>query len=398
MTDLPILIAGAGISGLLLAQYLQQHQIPYRLFEQDAAIDARSGGWGLTLHWALPALRELLPEPLVAQLPETYVNKAAAARGDTGRFPFFDLQTGSVLYRVPAAERIRVSRVRLRQLLATGLEIAWRKTLTAIDSTHDRVTAHFHDGSSATGRLLIGCDGARSRTRAIQYPDSHEMAPLPVQLLGGSALYSAEELAGAEAIDPFMFQGSHPETNIYFYFSILDTPNNFPDSSEDRYRCQVIVSWADAQGIPVPSDNAARLALMKSLTANWVEPFKGLVHRLPDSTDVRSIRIADWLFRPEQAPAHPRVVLMGDAAHTMTMFRGEGANNAIVDVLDLTRRVDLRSERSLSTDDLRQSLQRYENDVLARAGPSVVNSRQACLDAHEFARIVDGSPLVSARL
>ncbi|PYH80319.1 FAD/NAD(P)-binding domain-containing protein [Aspergillus uvarum CBS 121591] len=398
MADLPVLIAGAGISGLLLAQYLQRHHIPYLLFEQDGSIDARSGGWGLTLHWGLPALRELLPDHLVARLPETYVNKAAAVRGDTGRFQFFDLRTGSALYSVPAAERIRVSRVRLRQLLATDLDLHWNKTLIRIDSTTESVTAHFQDGTSYTGCLLVGCDGSRSRAREIVYPDGHEMNPLPVQLLGGAALYSAEEMGGAETIDPFIFQGSHPDSNIFFFFSLLDTPNNFDESDKDKYLCQIIVSWSDEKGIPVPSDNAERLALMKSLTANWVEPFRGLVHQLPESTDVRSIRIADWLFRPGQDTAHPRVVLMGDSAHTMTMFRGEGANNAIVDVLDFTKRVDLRFLGSLSINELRKSLMVYENDVLARAGPSVVNSRQACLDAHDFSRIVDGSPLVSARL
>ncbi|RAL06913.1 FAD-dependent oxidoreductase [Aspergillus homomorphus CBS 101889] len=398
MADLPILLAGAGISGLLLAQYLHQHNIPYRLFEQDASIDARSGGWGLTLHWALPALRELLPEHLVARLPETYVNKAAAARGDTGHFQFFELQTGSALYSVPAAERIRVSRVRLRQLLATDLTIQWNKTLQNIDSTSGSVTAYFHDGTSYTGCILIGCDGSRSRTREILYPEGHEMNPLPVQLLGGAALYSPEEMAGAESFDPFIFQGSHPDTNVFFFFSLLDTPNNFEESSKDKYLCQIIISWADAKRIPVPSNNGERIALMKSLTANWAEPFKGLVHRLPESTEVRSIRIADWLFRPDPNPLHPRVVLMGDSAHTMTMFRGEGANNAIVDVLDFTKRVDLKSMGSLTTNTLRECLAVYESDVLTRAEPSVLNSRQACLDAHDFSRIVDGSPLVSARL
>ncbi|PWY84764.1 FAD binding domain protein [Aspergillus heteromorphus CBS 117.55] len=400
MSELPVLIAGAGISGLLLAQHLQQQGVPFRLFEQDAAIDTRSGGWGLTLHWGLPALRELLPDHLVARLPETYVNKVAAARGDTGRFQFFDLQTGSALYSVPAAERIRVSRVRLRQLLATGLDIQWNKTLQSIDSESapDRVTARCEDGTAFTGCLLVGCDGSRSRAREMLYPHGPKMRPLPVQLLGGAALYSPEEMAGAEAIDPFLFQGSHPETDVFFFFSLLDTPNNFDDSSKDKYLCQIIISWADAKGIAVPGDNAARLALIKSLTANWVEPFRGLVHNLPDTTEARSIRISDWMFRPAQNHAHPRVVLVGDSAHTMTMYRGEGANNAIVDVLDLTKRVDLRSLGSLTPEALREALAAYETDVFTRADPSVRNSRQACLDAHDFSRIVNGSPLVSARL
>ncbi|RDK42744.1 FAD binding domain protein [Aspergillus phoenicis ATCC 13157] len=398
MADLPVLIVGAGISGLLLAQHLQKLGVPYKIFERDAAIDARSGGWGLTLHWALPALRELLPDHLVQRLPEAYVNKAAAARGDTGRFSFFDLKTGSALYSVPAAERIRVSRVRLRQLVATGLDVQWNKTLQNIESTADTVTAHFADGTSYTGCLLIGCDGSRSPTREILYPDSHEMNPLPVQILGAATLYTAEEMAGAAEIDPFIFQGSHPESNVFLFFSILDTPNNFVESSKDKYECQIILSWADSKDIAVPSDNGERIALMKSLASDWAEPFRTLVHRLSEDTEARSIRIADWMFRPLQNRSHPRVVLMGDSAHTMTMYRGEGANNAIVDVLDLTQRVDMRSLGTMSTQALRDALDAYENDVFRRAEPSVLNSRQACVDAHDFTRILDESPLVSARV
>jgi 2-polyprenyl-6-methoxyphenol hydroxylase-like FAD-dependent oxidoreductase len=59
---------------------------------------------------------------------------------------------------------------------------------------------------------------------------------------------------------------------------------------------------------------------MKELTANWVEPFRSLVHNLPDDSEARSIRIQDWIFTPGERP-HPRVVMMGDSAHTMTMCK-----------------------------------------------------------------------------
>ncbi|KGO63865.1 Monooxygenase, FAD-binding [Penicillium italicum] len=395
MSGSPILIIGAGISGLVLAQYLQRHHVQFKIFDRDSAVDARSGGWGLTLHWSLPALRELLPDHIVDRFPETFVNKEASTRGDTGRFQFFDLKSGEALYNIPAAERIRVSRVRLRELLTTGVDVQWNKTFRSIDSTADEITAHFEDGSSYTGRLLVACDGSRSRTREILYPDV-QMNPLPVQLLGASTLYSAEELGGIESIDPYIFQGSHPESNVFLFFSFLDTPNNFENSSKDRYHCQIITSWADSKKIPIPDANAERLALMKQMTESWSEPFRSLVHKLPDDVEVRSIRIEDWMFSLGRAHAHPRAVLMGDSAHTMTMFRGEGANNAIVDVLDLVKRVDVRQPKSFDSEALASSLASYEKDVFARAEPSFLNSRQACLDAHDFSKI-EGSPLVGLR-
>lgn len=51
------------------------------------------------------------------------MNKDAAARGDVGRFQFFDLKSGEALYSVDAEERIRVNRGRLRELLTTGLDV-----------------------------------------------------------------------------------------------------------------------------------------------------------------------------------------------------------------------------------------------------------------------------------
>jgi 2-polyprenyl-6-methoxyphenol hydroxylase-like FAD-dependent oxidoreductase len=71
----------------------------------------------------------------------------------------------------------------------------------------------------------------------------------------------------------------------------------------------------------VPKDNVDRIALMKKLTDNWAEPFRSLVQKLPNDTEARSIRIEDWIFSPSQTHNHPRAVLMGDSAHTMTMCK-----------------------------------------------------------------------------
>ncbi|KAJ5131698.1 hypothetical protein N7448_005856 [Penicillium atrosanguineum] len=432
-SDPQVLIIGAGISGLVLAQHLQRLGVRFEIFDRDSALDARNGGWGLTLHWALPILRDLLPAHLVDKFPGTFVNKDASSRGDVGSFQFFNLKSGEALYSIPAQERIRVNRGRLRELLTSGINVhvgrylevqssttrllltssQWDKTLLNIESSVESITAYFDDGTSYTGRLLVACDGARSRARQILYPNDCQMNALPVQLLGASPLYKPEEMGGAQSIDPYIFQGSHPETDIFMFFScwslplpvlcsvanfiVLDTPSNYEESSRDQYHCQIIVSWADSKDITLPSDNSDRVALMKKLTDNWAEPFRSLVQNLPEDIEARSIRVEDWLFQPGRTNVHARAVTLGDAAHTMTMFRGEGANNAIYDVLDLVKRVDMRnSNRSFEFEALSTSLAAFEKDIFARVEPSVLKSRQACLDAHQFSKIA-GSPLVTER-
>ena len=126
---LPVLIVGAGVSGLLLAQALRRRGVPFRIFERDTDFSTRGIGWGLTLHWSLPALKTLLPPELAARLPEAYVDRAAVAAGAASRFPFYDLSTARLVLAVPPAseaERVRVSRGRLRTLLATGIDVEVR--------------------------------------------------------------------------------------------------------------------------------------------------------------------------------------------------------------------------------------------------------------------------------
>lgn len=53
------------------------------------------------------------------------------------------------------------------------------------------------------------------------------MNPLPVQILGAATLYTAEEMAGAADIDPFIFQGSHPESNVFLFFSSMHIPSPY---------------------------------------------------------------------------------------------------------------------------------------------------------------------------
>lgn len=137
---LPVIIIGAGISGLLLAQHLRQQGIPFRIFERDTDLNTRGVGWGLTLNWSLPMLRSLISPDLLSRLPETYVDREGIAAGIAPRFPFYDLSTGELKATtppLPETVRVRVTRERLRKWLATDIyvEVQAFDTLTRRDWT-----------------------------------------------------------------------------------------------------------------------------------------------------------------------------------------------------------------------------------------------------------------------
>lgn len=128
--DSHILIIGAGITGLLLAQALRKRNqdnppITFSIYERDGDPLARGAGWGLTLHWALGQFKSLLPEYLVERLHEAFVDQDSAARGDLGNFRLFNLETGQDDFMTPASDspRHRFTREKLRRLLMDGLDI-----------------------------------------------------------------------------------------------------------------------------------------------------------------------------------------------------------------------------------------------------------------------------------
>ncbi|KAK1655034.1 FAD binding domain-containing protein [Colletotrichum phormii] len=403
---LPVIIVGAGVSGLLLAQYLRKNNIPYRIYERDTDLTTRGVGWGLTLHWSLPALRSLLPDDLVARLPEAYVDQAAVARGEASAFPFFDLSTAELKGaspRAPESLRIRVTRERLRRLLATDIDIQWGKGFTRYEENETGVAVYFEDGTSVAGRVLVACDGGPSRVRRQLFPEQHERHRIPVRVLGLKLQLTPEEMEPIRKLDPFFLQGASSRNDTFLYLSMLDAPGN-NDESTGEYSCQLCVSWPDRPGFlgkpeptGYPMTDAGKVELIRSFAEGWSQPFRSLALGIPADTDVKHLDLYDFP-PPKGLRSKGRVVLMGDAFHAMAMYRGEGANHAILDVLDFAETVGPKlSGSNNNLANLRAVLDIYEDTVVSRARPGVLASRRACMDAHDWPKISPTSPLLSKR-
>jgi len=80
-TEKPIIIIGAGLVGLTLAQGLKKQGLKFEIFDRDSSIDERPAGWGITMHWALPSLEACLPAELFAKIPSIQVDPIAGGKG-----------------------------------------------------------------------------------------------------------------------------------------------------------------------------------------------------------------------------------------------------------------------------------------------------------------------------
>ena len=162
---------------------------------------------------------------------------------------------------------------------------------------------------------------------------------------------------------------------------------------------------------------------MKWIAEGWVEPFKECVEYIPEHAQVKSIELEDWV--PGEGMWENwegRRTLIGDAAHTMTMctfsplnFPNSFWNIALTSPSYLSPRRSLQPLRSghrlpplppppcaqNSPIHWKHLTQRshlsLRTRMIQRTAPAVLNSRRACLDAHDYKSISEASPLVGRR-
>lgn len=399
----PVIVIGGGLVGLSLAHGLNRRGMPVIVYERDKEPDSKErGGWAITIHWALEALRKCLPDDIFQQLSDIQVDPEQA-KNDTGKFMFLNMETLVPKYQIPPSERMRINRAMFRRILTQKLDIRWQKRLVRLDTPETGlVTVQFDDGTSASSNLVIGCDGAKSKMRELLFADKPSLArlnPLPVRALGTTIRLDAEQIRPLLEIDPLLFQGCHPETGVFLWYSTVSTPslNGSLNTFDPYYEGQIIVSWSAADNSSdndIPQSNTARLQKLRSLTSNFASPLRTLIQSIPvDTTTIQVITLSDWPTIPWPNHNH-RVTLAGDAAHAMTMYRGEAYNHGVTDANLLSAQI---YHFSLGDATQEEVLEEYESEVLQRTHEAVLLSRQACLDAHNLAALKSDSPLVSKR-
>jgi 2-polyprenyl-6-methoxyphenol hydroxylase-like FAD-dependent oxidoreductase len=321
-------------------------------------------------------------------------------RNDTGNFLFINLQTLEPKFKIPPNERRRVNREKLRKVLLEGVKehVYWSKRLHSIEPAADEkdgVTAVFEDGTRAAGALIVGAEGSNSRTRKYLRPDAYKNTQLPVRFIGSAVDMTPAQVKPFRDLDPLLFQGCHPTTGTFLWVSMLESPavNGTMGTEQERYRVQINVSWpVSTADDEVKDSNAGRMAQMKSRAVGFAPCLKEAVDVIPDDSEIMEIVLADWPCLDWNG--HGICTLVGDAAHAMTMYRGEAANHGMLDAYRLTKALAKLHSGELSQ---QGAIDMYEEEMRDRTSTAVLLSRQACLDAHDWDGLNENSAVLKRR-
>jgi 2-polyprenyl-6-methoxyphenol hydroxylase-like FAD-dependent oxidoreductase len=290
--------------------------------ERDTGLDARGNGWGITIHWAKDALKQCIPAERFAQLGSISVDYEMAQK-DPGHYKFLNLQTLERRYlSIADPTRVRIRREGLRKLLIPDLNIQWGSKIQKIDLEGEFPGVTLVDGSSYRAKVVVGADGTNSTTRRFLCPETGINYMLPLRFIGVVITMSPETTNTIiKAIDPLMFQGCHPDSGVFMYYSILSTPesNGSVASSSPYFQAQVSVSWKpQSDEGEYPATSALRLKKMRELCSDMALPIKNMINGIPEDSEAIEIKLQDWpcLDWPNFGG---RITLAGDAAHAMTM-------------------------------------------------------------------------------
>jgi salicylate hydroxylase len=370
-----VLIIGGGIGGLCLAQGLRRAGIPVTVYERSATRTDWLQGYRIHIN---PNGSRALHRNLEPDAWQAFLDTVSA--GDA-RFAFVTeqletlVEIGADMINTdpdPARRHYGVSRITLRQVLLSGLDdvVEFSRTFERYELTRDgRVTAHFTDGSAATGDLLVGADGANSRVREQLLPHATRIDTGVVAVAGkyhlteaGRARLAPELATRVNNVLPWtsgslftaFWQGSRAPvangTGDYTLWGYADAASRFPPFEE--------LTGAQLQGVVLDR------------IASWSPEFQRLIAGSdPDTVNALTVRSATPV---DPWPTGP-VTLLGDAIHNMTPMAGIGANTALRDA-------DLLAAR-LAALDLVPAVHGYERQMLdygfAAVRASLRNARLA---------------------
>ncbi|MCB1624255.1 MAG: FAD-dependent monooxygenase [Pseudomonadales bacterium] len=342
--DCDVLIVGAGIGGLAAALALQRAGCKVRVFEQSPELGEVGAGLSVSPNGAL-GLQAL-------GVIDAFRAKAYAPEYQCVRH----FATGRILAHVPRGDRLTkeygdryyvIHRADLHAVLAGAVRA---NDATAIVTDHrasdlvqddSRVSVRFENGNTAEGKLLIAADGVRSRMRNVLFGAEEVRFTGYVAWRG---LVPIERVPG-DALDPPSQVWIGPGHMINRYPVAGGKLLNFVAFAERS-------GWEE-EGWNIP----AKVSELNAEFAGWHPHVTTIVENVPED------KLFKWALCARSALMRwvkGRAALLGDAAHPLLPYLGQGAVMAIEDAVLLGRAV-------AAAEDMSRALARYEAARVGRA-------------------------------
>jgi 2-polyprenyl-6-methoxyphenol hydroxylase-like FAD-dependent oxidoreductase len=374
-------IIGGGIGGLCLAQGLNKAGVRVRVFERDRARTDRLQGYRIHISpRGSRSLHECLPEHLF----ETFVATCGVGGGS---FRFLTEAMEELLTLDarggdhPIDQHHSASRITLRQVLLSGLEdvVQFDKMFVRYETTNDgRIVLHFADGSRGICDVLVGADGGNSRVRQQYLPNARRIDTgvvgiagkvpltgqnrkhLPPSVLRGTGLVMTPERCSMFiALQEFGERCPLPAGSIggndaaaLLHGALFDNSTSYVMWAYGGYRTDM------QEGTRLEQISGSELqAVVLRHTRKWHPDFHRLIGASdPETISLLRIRtslpVAEW--------PTTRVTLVGDAIHSMTPYRGIGANVALRDAALLCQKLTAAANGALP---LEMAINAYERQM-----------------------------------
>jgi len=353
-----IAVIGGGIGGLTAAQALRQRGLDVTVYE--AAPELKEIGAGVSLSPnAMKALRSLDLEDGVRDV--AWQSEYQYLR---------NWRSGRIISRTPThgtAERFgargcTVHRADLLDVLGAGLPseiIKLGARCTGIESTDGGAVARFNDGSEVEADVIVGADGIHSAVRASLFgPD----APRFTGKICWRCLVPVDAIPGGlPTMDGTTWLGPHGAVVVY-PVRRGELVNVVAHYDNDTWTEESWIRECDRQEV---IDNYA----------GWHESLMRLF-----SASERHYKWALYDREPLNQWTKGRVTILGDAAHPMLPYLGQGACQAMEDGCVLAAAL------AATPDDMDGALQLYERLRVPRARRVVLMARERGEDNHLVSR------------
>lgn len=344
-----IAIVGGGPAGLTIARLLQLQNADVKVYERDFDRNVRVQGSTLDLHegTGLEAMKRagLLDQfykhhrPVASKMQ--LVDKGLNIKFDDHNFA-----------EITAETRPEIDRAPLRNILLNSLKpetVVWDSHFIEMEKQGNGWLLHFKNGKTAYADLVIGADGANSKIR----PYISDIKPIysGITLIEGN-IYQANKnvpkLSGfarngkVMALDKeqFIGYGTKGDGSMMFV-ACFKCPENWLAECGIDFRNKLQV-----------------LEFFKKEFADWSEDWQELF----TNDDVHFTPRPQYYFPFNQIwETQENLTMIGDAAHRMPPFAGEGANVAMQDSFELAE--VLTSDRFA---DLKTAIAHFEKDMIAR--------------------------------